>query len=113
MDRRARIRLLEHAASELLESETNGSLSIAVKGAEYDPLVVTALGCSVLIAVGRRASMLMAIASLRPDGRSGPRALAEGCERTLRAVNGLPADFVPTLSFGDPANARRFYGWPR
>jgi hypothetical protein len=108
-----RIRLFELAASELLESETNGSLVLGVKGNEREPLVVTALGCSVLVAVGRRASMLMAIASLRSEGRSGPQALAEGCDRTLRTVHALAADYVPTLAFVDPANATRFPEWPR
>ncbi|HEX4864297.1 MAG TPA: hypothetical protein VFV02_09505, partial [Acidimicrobiales bacterium] len=53
MEMQARIRLLEHAASELLESETNGSLVLGVRGSQCEPLVVTALGCSVLVAVGR------------------------------------------------------------
>ena len=75
--------------------------------------MVTALGCSVLVALGRRASMLMAVASLRSEGRSGPQALAEGCDRTLRTVHDLPADYVPTLAFADPANATRFPEWPR
>jgi hypothetical protein len=114
MERLARIRLLEHAASELLESETNASLMLGVQGTDcdpLDPLVVTALGCSVLVAVGRRPPILMAISSLRRGNRSGPRALAEGCDRTLRRVHDLPPDFVPTLSFADPVNARRFHEW--
>jgi hypothetical protein len=108
MEAHARIRLLEDAASELLESETNGSLVLGVRGSDYEPLMITALGCSVLVAVGRRPAILTAISSLSRDGRSGPRALAEGCDRTLRMVNGLPAEFVPTLFFADPSNARRF-----
>jgi hypothetical protein len=108
-----RIRLLERAASELLESETNGSLAVGVRGSDCEPLVVTALGCSVLVAVGRRAPMLIAISSLRREGRSGPRALAEGCDRTLRRVHALPSEFTPTLSFAHPVNARRFREWLR
>lgn len=108
MDPHARIRLLEHAASELLESETNGSLVLGVTGSDCEPLVIKALGCSVLVAVGRRSPILMAISSLSRDGRSGPRALAEGCDRTLRTVYDLPSEFVPTLFFAEPVNARRF-----
>jgi hypothetical protein len=111
MEAHVRIRLLEHAASELLESETNGSLVLGVRGSDCEPLVVTALGCSVLVAVGRRSPILMAISSLSRDGRSGPRALAEGCDRTLRTVHDLPSEFVPTLFFGDPVNARRLPEW--
>jgi hypothetical protein len=113
MDPHARIRLLEQAASELLESETNGSVVLGVNGIDCEALVVTALGCSVLVAVGRRASILMAISSLCPDGRSGPRAVAEGCDRTLLAVHHLRPDFVPTICFADPANAARFHERPR
>jgi hypothetical protein len=113
MEPLTRIRLLEHAASELLESETNGSLVLGVMGRDCEQLMVTALGCSVLVALDRRASMLMAVASLRSEGRSGPQALAEGCDRTLRTVHDLPADYVPTLAFADPANATRFPEWPR
>jgi hypothetical protein len=103
-----RIRLLERAASELLESETNGSLVLGVEGSDSEPLVVTALGCSVLVAVGRCAPILVAISSLGREGKPGPTALAEGCDRTLRRVHDLPPDFTPTLSFADPVNARRF-----
>jgi hypothetical protein len=108
MDPNSRIRLLERAASELLESETNGSLVLGVRGSDCEPLVVTALGCTILVAVGRRSPMLIAISSLSRDGRSGPRALAEGCDRTLRTVHHLPSEFVPTLFFADPINAGRF-----
>jgi hypothetical protein len=108
MDPRARLRLLEHAASELLESETNGSVVLGVRGSDCEPLVVTALGCSVLVAIGPRSPILMAISSLSRDGRSGPQALAEGCDRTLRTVHDLPSEFVPTLFFADPVNASRF-----
>jgi hypothetical protein len=111
MEPLARIRLLEHAACELLESETNASLLLGVQGTDCDPLVVTALGCSVLVAVGRRPPILMALSSLRRGNRSGPRALAAGCDRTLRRVHDLPPDFVPTLSFADPVNASRFHEW--
>jgi len=73
-----------------------------------EPLVVRAVGCSVLIAVGRRSPVLMPVAGLRPRGVGGPRALAESCDRALRTVNRLPADFVLTLSFDLAANASRF-----
>lgn len=108
MNPQARIRLLEQAASELLESETNASLVLGVRGSDCEPLVVTALGCSVLVAVGRRSPILMPISSLDRNGRSGPRALAEGCDRTLRTVHDLPSDFLPTLFFADPVSASRF-----
>ena len=62
-----RIRLLEQAASELLESETNASLVLGVRGSDCEPLVVTALGCSVLVAVGRRSPILMPISSLNAE----------------------------------------------
>jgi hypothetical protein len=106
---RTRIRLLEDAASELLESETNGSLTVGVTGCECEPLTLTALGASVLVAVGHQASMLISMSSLRSRGSTGPRALAAGSDRTLRTVHDLPVDFVPSLSFGDPANAARFH----
>ena len=109
--RNARIRLLEHAASELLESETNGSLVLGVRGSDCEPLVVTALGCSVMVAVGRRSPILITISSLTRGGTTGPRALAEGCDRTLRTVHDLALEFVPTLSYADPENDRRFPEW--
>ena len=108
MNPQARIRLFEQAASELLESETNASLVLGVRGSECEPLVVTALGCSVLVAVGRRSPILVPISSLNRNGSSGPRALAEGCDRTLRTVHDLPSEFAPTLFFADPVNAGRF-----
>ena len=108
MNPQARIRLLEQAASELLESETNASLVLGVRGSDCEPLVVTALGCGVLVAVGRGSPVLMPISSLNRNGRSGPRALAEGCDRTLRTVHNLPPEFVPTVFFADPVNASRF-----
>jgi len=110
MDPRARLRLLEHAAAELLESETNGSLVLGVSGRDFEPLVVTALGCSVLVAVGCRSAVRMAVASLGRDRASGLRALAEGCDRTLREVHHLPSEFVPLISFGSPVNNARFAG---
>ena len=113
MEAHARIRLLEYAASELLESETNGSLVLGVRGSDCEPIVITALGCSVLIAVGRRSPLLMAISPLSRVGKSGPRALAEGCERTLRTVYDLSSEFAPTLLFTDPVNATRFPEWLR
>jgi hypothetical protein len=108
MERLARIRLLEQAAAELLASETNGSLFIGVDGSPQEPVVITAFGCTVLLAVGHRASVLMATSSVRSDGLSGARALAEGCDRALRAVHGLPADFAATVQFDNPANASHF-----
>jgi hypothetical protein len=113
MEAHARIRLLEYAASELLESETNGSLVLGVRGSDFEPIVITALGCSVLVAVGRLSSILMAISPLSREGRSGPRALAEGCDRTLRTVHDLSSEFAPTLFFTDPLNATRFTEWLR
>ena len=112
MQAQARIRLLEHAASELLESETNGSLVLGVRGSECEPIVITALGCTVLVAVGRRPPILIAIPALGGHGRSGPRALAEGCDRTLRTVHALPSQFVPTVFFADPVNASHFPDGP-
>ena len=111
MEPRVRIRVLERAISELLESETNGSLVLSSMGRDCEPLIVTALGCSVLMAVGPRPPILVAIPALNGHGRSGPRALAEGCDRTLRTVYDLRPDFVPTLFFADAANARRFREW--
>jgi hypothetical protein len=113
MEANARISLLEHAASELLESETNGSLVLGVRGSDCEPIVITALGCSVLVAVGWRSPILMAISPLSRDGKSGLRALAEGCDRTLRMVHDLPSQFAPTLLFTDPVNATRFPEWLR
>jgi hypothetical protein len=110
VDTQARLRLLEHAAAELLESETNGSMILGARGSRRAPLLVTALGCSVLVAIGPRASMLLQMQSLQRRGRSGARALAEGCERTLRTVHGLSSDFVPTVSFDNPVNAARWIG---
>jgi hypothetical protein len=108
MERLARLRLLEQAAAELLASETNASLYIGIDGSTQEPLVITAFGCSVLIAVGQQASVLMTTSSARSDRLSGARALAEGCDRALRAVHGLPVDFAPTVQFDNPDNARHF-----
>jgi hypothetical protein len=113
VDRRTRIRLLERAAAELLESETNGSLVVGASGRELEPLVITALGCSVLVVLGCRASVLVAMTSLGGRGTPGPRALASGCERVLRVVHGLAEDFIPTLAFDNPANAKGFIERPR
>ena len=111
MHARTRICLLQRAACELLESETNGSLVLGVEGRDCEPLVVTALGCSVLMAIGRRQPILMSISSLSRKDRSGPRAFAEGCDRTLRVVHSLSSEFVPTVAFADPMNATRFPAW--
>jgi hypothetical protein len=92
----------------LLESETNGSLAIGVSGSDRAPLVVTAVGSSVLLAVGAVGAVLATASSLRRRPSLGPRAIAEGCDRTLRAVHGLPITFTPTLRFADPMNTRRF-----
>ncbi len=81
---------------------------VGAVAAGSEPLVIRALGCSVLVAVGCRSPVLMAIAALRPNGAGGPRALAQSCDRALRAVNRLPADFVLTLSFDVASNASRF-----
>ena len=81
---------------------------IGAGGDAVELLVVTAAGCSVLVAVGHRSPILMSIAALRPRGVGGPRALAEECERTLRAINHLPADFAVSLSFDVAANASGF-----
>jgi hypothetical protein len=108
MEPHTRLRLLGHAAAELLESETNGTLILGVDGSDCAPLVVTALGCSVLVATGRGAQVLIPVARLRRRGLTGPHALAEGCDRTLRSVHRLPAEFVPALAFGNPVNAAGF-----
>jgi hypothetical protein len=110
VDTQTRLRLLEHAAAELLESETNGSMILGARGSRCAPLVVTALGCSVLVAIGPRVSVLIPILSLHRRGGSGARALAAGCERTLRTVHGHSPDFVPTVSFDNPVNAARWIG---
>ena len=110
VDTQARLRILEHAATELLESETNGSMIVGARGSRREPLVVTALGCSVLVTFGPRASVLLPVHSLHRRGASGARALAAGCERALRAVHGLPPDFVPSVAFDDPMNAARWIG---
>ena len=108
MDPRARIGLLESAVAELLESETNGSMTLGARGRCCEPLVVTALGCSVLVAIGPRATVLTPMCWLQRRGALGPRALARGCDRTLRTVHGLPPDFVPSVTFDNPVNAARW-----
>jgi hypothetical protein len=110
VDPLARRRILEQAVAELLESETNGSLIVGVSGSDREPLIVTALGCSVLVGFGPRASVLVPIRALRERGTFGARALAAGCERTLRTVHRLPLWFVPTVCFDNPVNAA---GWLR
>jgi hypothetical protein len=105
MEPHTRLRLLEHATAELLESETNGTLLLGVDGNDCEPLVVTALGCSVLVATGRSAQVLIAMGRLGRRGLTGPRALAEGCDRTLRTLHRLPPEYVPALAFGNPVNA--------
>jgi hypothetical protein len=92
----------------LLESETNGSLAIGVSGSDCAPLIVTAVGSSVLLAVGLGGPVLTTTSSLRGQYPLGPRVLAEGCDRALRRVHRLPMAFTPTLSFADPMNAQRF-----
>jgi len=103
-----RLRLLEYAASELLESETNGSLVLGVRGSDCDPVVVTALGCSVLVAVGVRGAVLVPLSVVGRPGGAGPRTIAEGCDRALRRVHRLSAQFVPTVMFDHPVNTARF-----
>jgi hypothetical protein len=110
IDAHRRLRILEDAASELLESERNASLLLGVSGSDCAPLVVTAMGCSLHVAFGPRTSVLIDIASLHRSGAQGPRAIAEGCDRTLRTIHHLAADFVPTLCFDDPLNTVRFLG---
>jgi hypothetical protein len=108
MDRATRIDVLEQAAAELLESETNASLRIRVPGCERAGLVITAAGSSVIVALERGGSALLRMDTLRPSSRRGPRAFAAGCERTLRAVHGLPDDFAVVVAFDNAANAARF-----
>jgi hypothetical protein len=92
----------------LLESETNGSMVLGAGGSGVEQLVVTAAGCSVLVAVGQRSPVLMPVARLWPRGVGGPRALAESCDRALRTINRLPADYALRLSFDVTTNAQRF-----
>jgi hypothetical protein len=106
MDRATRIRLIQSAAVELLESESNASLRIGVRGTGCKGLVIKSAGCSVVVEVEHGGSVLLALAALR----GGPRDLAAGCDRALRTVNGLSDTFVPTVSFDNPANAVRFQG---
>jgi hypothetical protein len=93
---------------ELLESETNGSLRIGVEGRRHDALVVTAMGCSVVVGIENGAQVLLSVARLECRPERGPRVLAARCEATLRRLHGLPDDFVPTVDFDNEANARRF-----
>jgi hypothetical protein len=81
---------------------------VGAADAGAEPLTVRAVGCSVLVAVGRRSPVLMPVAAVHTRGVGGPSALAEHCDRALRTVNHLPADFVLTLSFDLATNASRF-----
>jgi hypothetical protein len=83
-------------------------MAVGAAGTDAEPLVIRAVGCSVLVAVGRRSPVLMSVAALEPRGVGGPRALAESCDHALRSVNRLPEDFVLTLSFDVAENASRF-----
>jgi hypothetical protein len=100
--------MIEMATAELLESETNASLRIGVKGRRCDALVITAAGCALVIGVEAGAQVLLNARA--PDGCQdrGPRALAARCEATLRRLHGLADDFIPTVAFDNPANAARF-----
>jgi len=100
--------MLELATAELLQSETNGSLLIGVEGRRCRGLVVTAAGCALVVGIEHGAQVLVNTAV--PDRRQdrGPRALAARCEAVLRWIHWLPDDYVPTVAFADPSNARRF-----
>jgi D-serine deaminase-like pyridoxal phosphate-dependent protein len=104
MERATRIRLIEAAAAELLESETNAALRIGARGVPSAGLVIKAAGCSVVVEVERGGSVLLAVAALQ----GGPTSLAAGCERTLRTVHSLSDAFVPTVTFANPTNASGF-----
>jgi hypothetical protein len=108
MDRATRIDLLEQAAAELLESEMNASLRIGVPGCERARLVLTAAGSSVIVRLERGGSVLLPVGGLHGPAGRGPRAIAAGCERTLRTVHGLRDDFDLTVVFDNAANAARF-----
>ena len=108
MDRPTRISLLEAAAAELLESETNGSLRIGAQGRRRDALVISAMGCCVVVGIENGAQILLSVAGLEGYPERGPRVLAARCEATLRRLHGLPDNFVPTVDFDNAANARRF-----
>jgi hypothetical protein len=108
MDRAARIDLLEQAAAELLESETNASFRVAVPGFDRAGLVIAAAGPSVIVFMERGGSALLRVDSLHPRAGCGPRAIAAGCERTLRTVHSLRDDFAVQVVFENAANAARF-----
>jgi hypothetical protein len=108
MNHLTRIAVIEQAAAELLESETNASLRIGVRGTACDGLVLTAAGCSLVVGLEHRGAVLLSVSALAGSGGGGPRALAAGCERVLRTVHALADDFIPTVSFDDPVNAARF-----
>jgi|GEM_PF-3206541 len=110
VDRPARLRVVEHAIAELLESETNGSLTLGGGTSDREPLMITALGCSVLLTIGPGESVLVPVGSLRRDRISGARALAALCEQVLLALHGLPRGSVPTIAFDNPINAAGWVG---
>jgi hypothetical protein len=100
--------MLELATAELLESETNASLRIGVRGRRCSALVVTAAGCALVVGVEHGAQVLLNARSPEVRQERGPRVLAARCEATLRQLHGLGDDFVPTVAFDNPANAARF-----
>ena len=108
MDRATRIDLLEQAAAELLESETNASLRIGVLGRDRAGLVITTAGYSAVVGMHRGGSVLLRVDTLHSPSGRGPRAIAAGCERALRTVHGLCDDFALTVVFDNAANAARF-----
>ena len=110
VDRPLCLPVIQHAIAELLESETNGSLPLGVGTSDCEPLVVTAIGCSAVLAIGARASVLLPLESLRRGEVCGARALAAGCERVLRMVHGLAVGSVPTVAFDNPVNAAGWVG---
>jgi hypothetical protein len=108
VERATRIDLLEQAAAELLESETNASVRIGVPGRAGAALVLSAAGSSVIVATRHGGSVLLRVDALHGPAGCGPRAIAAGCERTLRLVHGLRDDFTIRIVFDNAANAARF-----
>jgi hypothetical protein len=100
--------MLELATAELLESETNASLRIGVKGRRCRGLVVTATGCALVVGIEHGAQVLVNTALPDHLRDRGPRALAARCDAVLRWIHWLPDDYVPTVAFDDPSNATRF-----
>ena len=100
--------MLELATAELLESETNASLRIGVKGQRCRGLVVTAAGCALVVGIEHGAQVLVNTALPDHLRDRGPRALAARCDAVLRWIHWLPDDHVPTVAFDDPSNATRF-----